>query len=278
MMQFITRELRVRYPVQDRWAVDGVTLDIQRGRITWLSGALGSGTSTLLLALAGLAPRITGGDREGTVTANGVDVATLSPLSADIAYLGPSPAQQISGIAKTVRDEVAVGPMNLGRSREEGIRVTECALRRFRIDHLADRAPGALSGGETQRVLLAALLAGSPAAWLLDEPFSALDHASASHLQQLLVEVARGGATVVVACDDADLMVDLADRLIVMQNGRVVLDGAPGELLGGDAIIAAGGSTTDVATLARAAGIAAPRPLRRAELLGRLALPGSRNG
>lgn len=271
-MRFRARNLRIRYPVQQYWAVDGVDLDVETGRVTWLSGALGSGTSTLLLALAGLAPRLTGGVREGTVLAGDQDPATLAPLRAGIAYLGPSPALQLSGIAKTVRDEIAVGPMNLGETREQMAAATDRAIRWLELAHLADRAPGALSGGETQRVLLAALFAAAPRAWLLDEPFSALDHAVAGQVQRLLRDLARQGATVIVACDDADMMLDLADRLIVMQAGRIVLDGDPHELLAGDEMIAAGAGTTDAAMLAREAGFAVPHPLRREQLL-RLVVP-----
>jgi energy-coupling factor transporter ATP-binding protein EcfA2 len=267
-MRFTTRGLRMRYPAQKSWALDGIDLDIVPGAVTWLAGALGSGTSTLLLALAGLAPRLTGGDRHGTVTGDAKDVALATPLRLGIAYLGPSPSLQISGIARTVRDEIAVGPMNLGMPREKIGRAVASGMQQLHLDHLAERAPGAISEGETQRLLLAALLAASPRAWLLDEPFSALDHASTGHVQHLLRAQAAAGATVVVACDDADAMLDVADRLIVMQHGRIALDGAPRVLLAGDAILATGAGTTDVATLARAAGIAAPRPLTRAQLLG----------
>ena len=277
-MRFVTRNLGARYAAQSRWAIEDVTLDIAPGRITWLTGALGSGTSTLLLALAGLVPRLTGGERRGTVTAAGIDVATVSPLGHGIAYLGPSPALQISGIAATVRDEVTVGPMNLGRSRDECLGATADAMRRLGVEHLGDRAPQSLSGGETQRVLLASLLAASPRAWLLDEPFAALDRAGTAQLQLLLRDLARVGTTVVVACDDADSMVDVADRLVVMQHGLVALDGSPAELLAGDAIIEAGAGTTDAAELARDAGFPAPRPVWRAELLERVAARGTRNG
>lgn len=269
-MRFVSHELRVRYPVQQGWAVDGVDLQITPGTVTWLTGALGSGTSTLLLALGGLAPRLTGGERSGSVMADGEDPAVYSPLQHGIGYLGPAPALQLSGVTRTVRDEIAVGPMNLGWAREASLSAIAEAMTKLRVDHLAERAPGTLSGGETQRVLLASLLVISPRAWLLDEPFSALDHASRRHVGQLLAEQARGGATVVVACDEADTMVDLADRLIVMKRGRVVLDGTPRELLAGDAILAAGAGSTDAATLARAAGIAAPRPVSRAGLIERV--------
>ena len=266
-MRFATRSLRVRYPAQQHWAVDGVDLDVGPGQVTWLSGALGSGTSTLLLALAGLAPRLGGGEREGSVVAGDHDPATLAPLAAGIAYLGPSPALQLSGIAKTVRDEISVGPINLGETRDRIAAATDHAISRLELMHLAGRAPGALSGGETQSVVLAALLATAPRAWLLDEPFSALDHTVARHVQQLLRAFADEGATVIVACDDADMMLDIADRLIVMQAGRVVLDGDPHQLLAGDEIIVRGAGTTDAAALAREAGFDAPRPLRREQLL-----------
>jgi len=269
-MQFLVRGLRIRYPVQQRWAVNGVDLEIVPGQVTWLTGALGSGTSTLLLALAGLIPRLTGGEREGSVVAADLDVSTLSPLSHGIGYLGPSPELQISGIAKTVRDEVAVGPMNLGRSREQILHATDDALRRLGIEHLAGRDPGALSGGETQRVLIASLFAAAPRALLLDEPFSALDRASSALVQDLLRQVASEGATVVIACDDADAMLEIADRLIVLRDGQVALDGQPRELLAGDAILALGAGTTDAATLAQRSGYAAPRPVTRAELLARI--------
>jgi energy-coupling factor transport system ATP-binding protein len=271
-MRFMTRDLRIRYPAQQRWALDGVDLDVEPGRITWFSGALGSGTSTLLLALAGLAPRLTGGERAGSVRVGDLDPAELEPARAGIAYLGPSPALQLSGIAKTVRDEIAVGPMNRGETRAQIATATDDAIRRLQLDDLAGRAPGALSGGETQRVLLAALLAARPRAWLLDEPFSALDHGVATQVRQLLRELASEGATVIVACDDADIMLDIADRLIVMRRGRIELDGDPHQLLAGEQVIAAGAGTTDAATLAREAGFGVPRPLRREELL-RLVAP-----
>ncbi len=275
-MRFATRGLHVRYPVQEQWAVHDVSVEMVPGQVTWLTGALGSGTSTLLLALAGLAPRLTGGSRTGTVTADDVDVATISPLSHGIAYLGPSPALQISGISKSVHDEIAVGPMNLGMPREACLQATQGALHRLGVEHLADRAPNALSGGETQRVLIAALLATAPIAWLLDEPFSALDRASTVRVQRLLRELAGDGGTVVVACDDANIMLDVADRLLVMHRGRIALDGNPRELLAGDAMHALGAGSTDAAELARDAGVTAPRPVDRAALLELVASRGVR--
>ncbi|MES2304928.1 MAG: ATP-binding cassette domain-containing protein [Gemmatimonadota bacterium] len=266
-MRLTATQLSFRYPAQEHLALERVDIAIEPGKVTWLTGALGSGTSTLLLTLAGLAPRITGGERSGVVTSDGHDPAVRHPLSDGVAYLGPSPGLQLSGVAKSVRHEVAVGPMNLGWPRDRILEAADRAMERLHVAHLAERAPGALSGGETQRVLIAALLAAAPRAWLLDEPFSALDRASRIAVGFLLRELARDGATVVVSCDDADAMLDVADRVVVMRRGRVALDGAPQTLLAGPALPATGASTTDAATIAAAAQFDTPYPLTTPALL-----------
>jgi energy-coupling factor transport system ATP-binding protein len=272
MTTLTTAALRLRYPAQPTWAVDDVTLAIHPREITWLTGALGAGTSTLLLALAGLAPRLTGGERSGTVRFGVEDPATLAPLPSGIAYLGPTPALQLSGIGRTVRDEVAIGPMNLGWPVDRLRTAVEAVLTRLEIAHLADRAPRELSGGEQQRVLLAALAVTAPRLWLLDEPFSALDAAGRAHVGQWLRELAEAGAVVVIACDEADTMRQLADRMLVMERGRVVLDGEPDQILAGDALAATGAATTEAATLAALAHLPAPRPLDTESLLARVEL------
>ncbi|HEY3935459.1 MAG TPA: ABC transporter ATP-binding protein [Gemmatimonadales bacterium] len=269
-MGVITRGLALRYPAQDEWALDAIDLDIVPGQVTWLDGALGSGTSTLLLALGGLAPRLTGGDRRGLVLVDDHDPDAGAPLSHGIAYLGPSPAVQVSGVARTVLGEVALGPMNCGWTRERALTHAHDALRALDVVHLAERAPGTLSGGETQRMILAALLASAPRIWLLDEPFSALDRAATERVQRLLRDSAAAGRTVIVACDDADVMLPIADRLIVLRAGRVALDGSPSALLADDAILEAGAGTTDAGDLAVRSGIGPPRPLTSHDLLARI--------
>ncbi len=266
-MTIAVRGLGFRYPAQPAAAVDDLDLEIHPGMITWLTGALGSGTSTLLLAAAGLAPRLTGGERRGSVLVDGCDPAEQSPLALGIGYLAPSPSLQLSGIAPTVRAELAVGPMNLGLAPEVIANRVDHALVRFDLTALADRAPSKLSGGETQRVVLAALATAAPRFWLLDEPFSALDHPSRHMLQQILRTLADEGATVVVASEDAEAMHTIADRMVVLAHGRAVLDDEPRELLAGDALPAHGAGTTDTATLAAAAGFEAPRPITPLALL-----------
>lgn len=267
MTALVADDLRLCWPAQERWALDGITLTFTPGTLTWLHGALGAGTSTLLLALAGLAPRITGGTREGGVLLAGADPQSSTPLDLGLGYLGPSPTLQLSGIARTVHDEIAVGPMNLGWPRQRILATVASAMQCVGIGSLADRAPDQLSGGETQRLLIAALLAAEPRVLLLDEPFSALDRVGRQRVTTLLRELADCGLMVIVACDDADTMAPCADRLVVLEHGRVALDGPPAEILAGDALMRTGASTTDAATLVALAGWAEPRPLTAAAVL-----------
>ncbi|HEU4700344.1 MAG TPA: ABC transporter ATP-binding protein [Gemmatimonadales bacterium] len=265
-----------RYPGAERDALDRVTLALEPGRVHWLFGPLGAGCSTLLLAAAGLAPRLTGGTLTGRLATLGADPQAAEgrrALAGRVALVTPSPALQLSGIGATVFEEVAFAPANLGWPIGRIRTAVGEALARFEVAHLVERAPAQLSGGEQQRVVLAAMAALAPALWLLDEPAGALDAAGRRRVAEVLREEAARGAAVVIASEDADLLVDVADRLVVLAEGRVVADGAPRALLAGDAIWTEGPGSTSVAALARGAGLAAPHPLTVAEGVARWSAP-----
>jgi energy-coupling factor transporter ATP-binding protein EcfA2 len=194
----------------------------------------------------------------------GIDPALPSSgkaLGGRVALVLSSPATQLSGIAETVAQEVAFAPANLGwpRTRIQS-RVTD-AMDALQVSHLADRDPGTLSGGEMQRTVIAAMLVLAPELWLLDEPTSALDAAGRSLVHDMMRREVTRGAAVVVASEDTDGLLAVADRLIVFAQGRAALAGTPREILQGDAVWNAGAASTAIAGLARAAGHAAPRPL-----------------
>lgn len=247
----------LRYGASDTApALAEVALEIEGGRITWLFGSLGAGCSSLLLAAAGLAPRHTGGILTGAVTALGADphdAAGRLALAGRIGYVTATPGVQLSGVAATVWEEVAFAPANLGWPIERIRTAVSAALDRVAIGHLSARDPAALSGGELQRVVIAAMLALSPGLWLLDEPASALDRAGRAALTGVLRSEAERGAAVVIASEDADTMAALADRLIVLDQGRLALDGAPRDILAGDALWRYAGGSTSIANLARSA-------------------------
>jgi energy-coupling factor transporter ATP-binding protein EcfA2 len=252
------------YPGAPSPALSQCTLCAEAGAVTWLTGALGSGTSTALLVAAGLAPRHTGGLRAGQVRTLGVDPADPSSardLGGRVALVLPSPVSQLSGIAETVAQEVAFAPANLGWAAGRIHDGVARALDILGISHLADRDPATLSGGEMQRTVLAATLVLAPELWLLDEPASALDAGGRALLPRLLRAEAERGSAVVVASEDADGLAGVADRLVVFDAGRPVLEGSPDAVLRGDPVWEAGAGSTTIAALARAAQVSAPRPL-----------------
>jgi energy-coupling factor transporter ATP-binding protein EcfA2 len=256
MTAVVLERVGFRYGEASAEALHKVSVAFPRGRISWLFGALGSGCSTRLQVAAGLAPRHTGGALSGRVRALGVDPhdpAGARVLAGRLAYVTPSPAVQLSGVATTVREEVAFAPANLGWPVARIRAAVERALARLGAGHLGARDPVTLSGGELQRVVLASMLALEPEVWLLDEPSSALDAAGRTLLGQLLVQEAAAGAAVVIASEDADLLVDRAHGMWILERGRVVAAGAPRELLAGDAIWENGPGSTSVAGLARRA-------------------------
>lgn len=271
------RDVGFTYPLASRPALDGLTLELRAGEVTWITGALGAGCSTLLLVAAGFAPRLTGGTRRGEVRALDTDPATASEaLLGRIAYVSASPAAQLSGVAETVFEEVAFGPANLAWPRERIGTAVDAALARLGLTHLAARDPATLSGGELQRTVLAALLALTPGLWLLDEPASALDAPSTARVRALLREEAARGAGVVVVTEDPEFGLGVADRLVVVRDGRVALDGTPDALLRGAEFWDAGATGPALAALARDAEILAavsalepPYPLSEAEALDR---------
>ena len=252
------------YPGADTPALQSCSFTAPAGSITWLTGALGAGTSTALLVAAGLAPRHTHGTRTGSVRTLGVDPAereSAAALAGRVALVLASPATQLSGIAETVAQEVAFAPANLGWPRATILDRVDAALQRMEVAHLADREPDHLSGGEMQRVVIAAMLVLAPELWLLDEPTSALDAAGRALVHRLLREEAARGATVVIASEDSDGLLPVADRLVVLEAGRVGIRGKPEVVLRDEDIWRSGSGSTTIASLARAAGVRAPRPL-----------------
>ncbi len=252
------------YPGAPEPALRSCSFQASAGTVTWLTGALGAGTSTALLVAAGLAPRHTHGTRTGVVRTLGVDPAApdaAAALGGRVALVLSAPATQLSGIAETVTQEVAFAPANLGWPREKILARVEVALRALEVAHLASRDPETLSGGEMQRVVIAAMLVLEPELWLLDEPTSALDAAGRAVVHRLLREEAARGAAVVIASEDADGLAEVADHLIVLQAGRAVIRGRPETVLRDEELWQAGAASTTIAALARAAGVATPRPV-----------------
>lgn len=255
-------ELSFRYPGGDRDALREVSVSLEAETIALVTGRLGSGCSTLLLAAAGLAPHITGGTRRGAVTTLGHDPASAEgrrALAGRVGLLLPTPWTQLSGMSYTVWEEVGFGPASLGWPRERIDGAVQRALAQVHAQHLESRDPRTLSGGELQRVMLAAVTATDPEVLLLDEPALELDPVGARHLYDLLPAMAAE-RTVVVASTDVDRAAEVATHVLMLDRGSLVAQGNPAEVLGSASTVAMGAATT-VASIARSAGMDAPFPV-----------------
>ena len=205
--------------------LDGVTLAIEAGSFVVIAGANGSGKTTLLRHLNGLLR-----PTSGSVEVEGVPVAA-DPRRARV--LVGMVFQDADGqiVGETVAEDVAFGPENLKLPRPEVERRVAGALAAAGLAHLAEKRPHLLSGGEKRRLAIAGVIAMQPRIVVFDEPFSNLDYAGVREVLAQMVALHRSGRTVLLTTHDLGKVAAHADRLIFMQAGRVVCDGAPAEAL-----------------------------------------------
>jgi energy-coupling factor transporter ATP-binding protein EcfA2 len=253
-------QVTFRYPGAAVPALRDVSCAVRGGELVMLIGVAGAGCSTALLVAAGLAPRVTGGTLRGAVR--------CAP-HVERGLLLPTPWTQVSGMAFTVRDEVAFGPANLGWPVARVRAATEAALGRMGVTALADRDPATLSGGELQRVVLAGLLAMEPAVVLLDEPTAELDPAAAQGFWGTARALADEGRAVLAATTDLDA-VARADRVVWLDAGAVRADGPPAVVFAGDALWHDGPGGPVIAELWRAARLTGAPPLTIAAATARV--------
>jgi energy-coupling factor transport system ATP-binding protein len=213
------------YPEMATAAITDVSLDLERGEVVLVLGLSGSGKSTLLRALAGLVPHFHGGRFSGSVNVVGCDTRSTAPaaLAGTVATLFQDPEDQI--VFDRVASEVAFGPENLGLPPGEVTERVESSLAAVGAEHLLDRSTRDLSGGELQRVCLAAALALEPQLLLLDEPTSQLDPEGAAVFLELVEGLARErGMTVVLSEQRPALPLEICDRVLFLEQGRLLLD------------------------------------------------------
>lgn len=210
-----------------------IDLVLDDGEIVGVVGANESGKSTLSLVASGLAPGSIGGGLSGTLTIDGVDMAgrPLHEFSTRVGIGFQNPATQLSGISGSVFEEVALGPMNLGLAARETVERTKAALAMLGIDDLAEREPRRLSGGQAQLVVIASLLAMRPAHLVLDEPTAQLDPEGTRLVGEALRGLAATGTALLIVEHKTDLLDGLCSRIVVLDAGRIVLDGPAGDVL-----------------------------------------------
>jgi energy-coupling factor transporter ATP-binding protein EcfA2 len=220
--------LTYHYPGSERPALANVSIEIAPGELCLLAGLSGHGKSTLLRAAGGLVPHFHGGSFAGRVTLAGLDTREHGPASLGTiaGHVFQDPETQL--VMSSVRGELALALETRGHSSAAVARGVEEVALALGIDHLLDRRTHQLSGGEQQRVALAAALAGRPPLLLLDEPTSQLDPVAGDELIGLLRRLNQEwDTTIVLAEHRLERCLAYADRVIVLRDGRVVHDGNP---------------------------------------------------
>ena len=214
----------------DSLALDDVTLEVCRGERVCVLGANGSGKSTLASVICGLLAPDEGdvGLAGHAVCTGGVpDLAAYRDARRQLGLVFQNPDDQI--VTSVVADDVAFGPENLGVPRAQIAARVARELRRVAMEKYAHADPSRLSGGQRQRVCIAGALAMEPAVLVLDEPSSLLDVRGRAAIMRVMGRLAAAGATLVHVTHFMDEAL-AADRVIVMQHGRVALEGTPAEV------------------------------------------------
>jgi energy-coupling factor transport system ATP-binding protein len=245
-----------------------VTLTLRDGEVLGVVGRSEAGKSTLCLVASGLAPRALGGTLSGRLLVNGEDAAgrAMHEMASEVAIGFQNPGTQLSGVATTVYEEIAFGPMNLGVARDEVMRRTESSLDALAIRPLADRDPDRLSGGQQQLVAIAGLLALAPRHLILDEPTAQLDPAGTRLVSDAVAGLAAGGASILIVEQKVDLLAGICHRVLALDDGRIALEGPAESVLGDPSLHALGVAEPSPVRLRRMAAEAgiAPATIERA--------------
>lgn len=206
-----------------------INLSIPSGELVAIIGHTGSGKSTLAQILCGLLTPTT-----GSCIVEDIPIQSDTKVSQVVGKVGlvmQYPEQQL--FAETVEEDIAFGPKNLGCSEKEVKQRVRRALIRVGLDPdvFATRSPLMLSGGEKRRVAIAGILAMKPEVLILDEPLAGLDHNGSKVLLELIKNYHNDGQrTIIWISHSMNDVAEVAQRMIVLNKGELVLDGAPGEV------------------------------------------------
>lgn len=208
----------------DTWVLQDIHLELKPGERVGLVGRSGCGKSTLALALNGIIPQSFAGRMKGQVEVSQLSTSTtpVADLANQVSMVLQSPDDQMTMIL--AQHEVASGPANLGLPQSEVKARAEQALARLHIEHLAARETSTLSGGEKQKVAIAAAMAMEPKLLIADEPTTDLDPRSKQEVVDILKNTDDDMALLVIS-HDMEVVSGLVDRVVIMDRGKVMADG-----------------------------------------------------
>ncbi|MFX0201800.1 MAG: energy-coupling factor ABC transporter ATP-binding protein [Candidatus Hodarchaeota archaeon] len=228
MFKIDVEDLTFRYEVAETPALRNVNLKVKEGEFILITGPTDAGKSTFCKAISGIVPHIYPGEISGQVLVDGINTLETTPsdLSEKVGVVMEDPESQIT--ATHVFAEVAFGPENLALPQEEILKLVDESLNLTALEGFEERLVHTLSGGEKQKLVMASCFAMQPDIFVLDEPTEQLDAFGAELVFSVVKSLSkRLGKTVVIASHRLDYLVPLADRIVIMNQGEIVLDDPP---------------------------------------------------
>ncbi len=220
------------YAQAERPALSGIDLEIHRGEYVAIMGLNGAGKTTLGLCLNGIIPHMLMGEQTGSVRVDGKDPSTVvvREMARTVGMVFDNPEFQMSQI--TAAEEVALGLENLGVPSDEMPARIAAALQLVGLEGFEERAPMGLSGGQQQRLAIASVLVMRPSILFMDEPTSNLDPLGKDDIFEIARHLNREeGMTVIVAEHEVEVLAEYADRVVILHEGRIAMQGPPAEVL-----------------------------------------------
>jgi energy-coupling factor transporter ATP-binding protein EcfA2 len=231
----VIKDLSFRYQGTNFFLLKNINLKIYEGDFVLLAGPSGCGKTTLIRLLNGLIPHFYKGDYTGEVSVYGLIVKDRKTyeMAKHVGIVFQDPEDQL--LSMTVEKEIAFGLENLGYKREEMFKIVNETIKLLNIEHIRFKSPYLLSGGEQQKVAIGSVLAIKPKILALDEPFSNLDLKSSYMVAELLNYLNKNFKyTIVIAEHRLEILANLVNRIIVMNEGRIIFDGSKKEVLSND--------------------------------------------
>jgi energy-coupling factor transporter ATP-binding protein EcfA2 len=228
--------LKYRYPHRSNLALDGIDFQVEKGQFIGIAGENKAGKSTLCQAFAGLVPTMFRGAYGGKLLIDGAEAAKtpIAELCQKVGLVFQNPFNQLSGAKDTVFEEIAFGLQNLGIPKEEIFKRVEENLKLLDIEEYRDRNPFDLSGGQTQRVAIASILAMEPKVIVLDEPTSQLDPQGSEEVFRVVDKLAKTGITIIMVEQKIEKLASYCDKILLLHKGKQIAYDTPEQIFSRD--------------------------------------------
>ncbi|WP_455280313.1 energy-coupling factor ABC transporter ATP-binding protein [[Eubacterium] cellulosolvens] len=230
------KNLTFTYAGSNKPAIENINFSIDQGEFIVITGPSGCGKTTLVRCFNSLIPSFYRGEISGKISVLDLDASksNTSDLAKKVGFVFQNPENQLFSLS--VERDVAFGPENLGLHRDETRRRVDWAMNIVGIEDLREVAPYELSGGQQQRAAIACVLAMKPEIIVLDEPTSFLDPLSSYQILEAIADLRdEVGITIILIEHRLDLVSKYADKIMIMDNGQIVLEGPPSSVYGEEA-------------------------------------------